>query len=495
VFARLERMWFSVGGATCHSACVPTCRRFVLPGASSRPPIVNSSALAGGDRNSLTYNTIKPDRTAPHRTLSGSAVLYDVPSRPCSFTPARHRFYDSDWIELMTIEATRRSPAAGLLIVPKAFYFFWFVALGTFGPFIVLHYRNVGLDLAQIGLLLSLGGILQAAGPLWGLLADALRLRRILLPIAVVGTLIPAALLGQVSAFWQIFTLTTIISLFAIPITPLADSATLAALGNARERYGAQRVWGAVGWGLSTVLSGWLIQRLGLSLIFWAYPIAGGLAALAALAMPRAELATVNVVQAGRTLLCDRRWARFLISATLIGCSGALVHGFFSLYMEDLGAGGEQIGLAYTIASISELPVMALSALALRRWGARPLMVTAGLAYALRMLLYWVAPSPEWALAIQLLHGLCFASLWTAGVVEAQRLAPPGLEATAQSLFGTAVFGIAVALANAIGGVIYRDYGYGALFAAAAFAALVGAGGLAFGAPEEREPYSGEQQP
>jgi 4-amino-4-deoxy-L-arabinose transferase-like glycosyltransferase len=81
------------------------------------------------------------------------------------------------------------------------------------------------------------------------------------------------------------------------------------------------------------------------------YPIAGTLAALAALAMPRAELVTVNVVQAARRLLRDGRWARFLISAMLIGCSAALMHGFFSLYMEDLGAGGEQIGLAYTIAS------------------------------------------------------------------------------------------------------------------------------------------------
>jgi len=184
-------------------------------------------------------------------------------------------------------------------------------------------------------------------------------------------------------------------------------------------------------------------------------------------------------------LLRDGRWARFLISAMLIGCSAALMHGFFSLYMEDLGAGGEQIGLAYTVASLSELPVMALSVFALRRWGARSLMMAAGFVYAIRMLLYWAAPTPEWALAIQLLHGLCFASLWTAGVVEAQRLAPPGLEATAQSLFGMAVFGVAVALANAVGGVIYRDYGYGALFAAAALVAALGAVGLASGRDRE----------
>jgi MFS transporter, PPP family, 3-phenylpropionic acid transporter len=369
------------------------------------------------------------------------------------------------------------------LLAPKLFYFFWFVAIGTSMPFIVLYYRQVGLDPAQIGVLLALGGVMQVvAGPLWGILADALRLPR-LLPIVIVGTLIPMALIGQVSTFAPIFGLALLQSLFSVPVSPLADSATLAALGEHRERYGAQRVWGAVGWGLSTVVAGWLVQRLGLGLIFWAYPLMGGLAALAALAMPRAELpaAAQQVLGAARRLLRDARWMRFLVSVLLISCSSALVHGFLSLYLEDLGAGAEQIGLAYLVASISELPVMALSPYVLRRWGARPLLAAAGVAYAVRMAIFAAAPVPEWVLVAQLLHGLCFATLWTGGVVEAQRLAPPGLEATAQSLFGTAVFGVAVALANLIGGVVYRDFGFGALFAAAAILALLGAAGFLLG--------------
>jgi PPP family 3-phenylpropionic acid transporter len=374
------------------------------------------------------------------------------------------------------------------LLAPKLFYFFWFVALGAAMPFIVLYYRRAGLDEAQIGLVLALSGVTQiVAGPLWGLLADALHLRR-LLPVVIAGTLVPMALIGQVSGFAPIFALALVQALFSVAVAPLADSATLAALGEQRERYGAQRVWGAVGWGVSTVIAGWLVEpeRLGLGMIFWAYPLMGLLAALAALAMPRANLpARANLAGSARTLLRDPRWVRFLASVLLIGCSGALVHGFLSLYLEDLGAGGEQIGLAYLVASISELPVMALSPLVLRRWGARPLLVTAGLAYAVRMAIFAAAPAPEWVLVAQLLHGLCFAAMWTGGVVEAQRLAPPGLEATAQSLFGTAVFGVAVALANTMGGLIYRDFGFGALFAAAAALALLGALGLLAGRAEQ----------
>ena len=61
----------------------------------------------------------------------------------------------------MTIRSSLRAYATHFLIAPKVFYFFWFVALGSFMPFITLHYRNIGLNLAQIGVLLSLAGILQ----------------------------------------------------------------------------------------------------------------------------------------------------------------------------------------------------------------------------------------------------------------------------------------------------------------------------------------------
>jgi predicted MFS family arabinose efflux permease len=79
--------------------------------------------------------------------------------------------------------------------------------------------------------------------------------------------------------------------------------------------------------------------------------------------------------------------------------------------------------------------------------------------------------------------------MWTAGVHEAQRLALPGLAATAQSLFSTALFGVAVVIANTIGGVIYQNMGSTVLFGSAAVLALIGAVGfmLPF---EERKPVS-----
>ncbi len=368
------------------------------------------------------------------------------------------------------------------LLPPRLFYFCWFAALGFYIPYIGLYYRAAGLDLAQIGLLVALPGLLQIiATPLWGLVADGLQIHRVLLPLAVAGTLLPVLLAGRTGSFELLLGLVAILALFTAPVTPLADSATLALLGDQRSRYGALRVWGAVGWGLSTLAAGALVQRLGLAIVFPSYALIGALAVLVAVLLPRASLPQVDLRSAALTMARDVRWARFLGCIFLIGCCNAMINGFLSLYLQDLGAGGEQIGLAIAIASISELPVLVFAPLVLRRWGARPLLICAGLLYALRAGIYVVAPSLGWALAAQVLHGPCFAALWTGGVDEAQRLAPKGMEVTAQSLFGTMFFGVATAIASVVAGWIYRDLGSGALFSIGSLVALLGALGMLAG--------------
>src|SRR5262245_5068350 len=130
----------------------------------------------------------------------------------------------------------------------KLFYLSWYTALGVYSPFITLYYRQRGFEFSQIGMLLALPGLMRImAGPVWGLVADLLRLHRMLLPLAIFATLVPAALIGRSDTFFPILALAVLYGLFTVPVTPLADSATMALLGEHRERYGAQRAWGAIG--------------------------------------------------------------------------------------------------------------------------------------------------------------------------------------------------------------------------------------------------------
>jgi PPP family 3-phenylpropionic acid transporter len=368
-----------------------------------------------------------------------------------------------------------------LLLPPKLFYFWWFLSLGATFPYMSLYYRDIGLDLAQIGLLAALPGFIQfVASPIWALVADTLRIHRVLLPISIIGLLLPTWMIGQFSNFGIIIALVCAQSLFMAPITPLADSATLNMLGERKDRYGAQRLWGGVGWGISTLIFGWVMERSGLWIIFPSFVVLALITAGISCLLPGAKMVQVDMRQATRELLQDRRWWVFLGGIFLIGCASSSINSFFSLYMEDLGASGTLIGLAVSITSVTELPVMAMAPLALRKIGTRPLLVIGGTMLVVRCVLYAFAPSPAWAIAGQLLHGPCFGFLWTAGVFEAQRMAPRGLEATAQSLFGTVFFGLSGVIANLTGGWLYREFGYPTLFLSGATATAVGASILLF---------------
>lgn len=382
------------------------------------------------------------------------------------------------------------------LLAPKIFYFCWFASIGLLMPFLGPYYRSIGLDLAQIGVLMAIPGVLQLiASPLWSLIADGLRLQRLMLPLAVGASLLPVFLIGQTQSFGVLIVLIIVYALAVAPVPALSDSATLSLLGERRDLYGSQRVWGAVGWGVSTLISGWLVARFGLAVGFLGYFCMGILTTVAGARLPSGTPPNVDIRAAAGTLLRDRRWAIFLGCTILMGCSSAVMHNFLALYLQDLGASSEQIGLTFMLSSLSEMPVMALSPLLLRRWGSRPLLVVGGFFFVLRSLLSALAPTPELAIAAQLLHGPCFALLWTAGVLEARALAPRGLETTAQSLFGTAVFGIGGAIMSTAGGLLYRDFGYASVFYAGAATALLGAIGIMIGlrgAAQPAEPASAQ---
>jgi PPP family 3-phenylpropionic acid transporter len=179
-----------------------------------------------------------------------------------------------------------------------------------------------------------------------------------------------------------------------------------------------------------------------------------------------------------RKLLLNKRLLLFLALVFAGGMAQTTVNSFLFLYMADMQASNMLMGLALTVSTISEIPLLFFGDRLLMRLGARGLLVMSMLAYFLRLLLYALNTQAWLVLPIQLLHGFTFSAMWIAGVSYANEIAPPGLGATAQGLFTTTLFGFSAGPGAFLAGAIYQSSGSHLMYLA--FAGLVGVGLLLY---------------
>jgi len=354
----------------------------------------------------------------------------------------------------------------GVTLRLKAFYFFYFAAGGALIPFLNLYLARVGLSGTEIGIVSGVFPLVTIlAVPLWSAIGDLSRLHTRILYVTLVASVPFVVGISLSRSVGVLLVLVAGYAFFMSPAAPLIDSLSMRCLGSRQERYGGLRVWGAVGWGISAPTVGYLIRELHISVIFYAYAalILIGLTTL--IGLPAAETDTYrpSIREFGR-LLKSRSWQVFLVCVFLVGvCSNVLEH-YFVLFLDDLGGSEWSFGVSVAMASLSEIPVFLLSALLMRRYGARGLLLSALFLYAVRAGVYAGIRNPLIAIPAQLLHGPTFSALWVAGVVYAAGRAPRGLGATAQAAFNTVFMGVGAASGAVLGGVLYDTLGLGPTF-------------------------------
>ena len=380
------------------------------------------------------------------------------------------------------------------MLTTKTFYFLYYAAMASLGPFLVIYYKELGFSGRQIGLLAAIPPLLAvAAVPLWGAAADISRQIKKLLLLAITGAIVVVFIFSRVTLFAAVVPIVTIYAFFNGPIMPLLDSSTMAWLGARRNHYGRIRLWGAIGWGVSAPLIGWLIEGRGVQWAFYGYMILMSVGFLVAFALPMHSASAAQPFWAGlNDLIRNNQWLLFLSVVFVSGMCMGMLSNFLFVHMEELGVSKTMMGLSLTFATISELPILYYSDRLLDRWGARGLILVSLAAYVVRALAYTQVTAPWMFLLVQLLHGLTFSGMWVAGVAYADNMAPAGLGATAQALFSTVFLGLGGIAGALAAGMLYDEFGTVAIFRFAAGAALAGFLFFALAGREAKEPA---QQP
>lgn len=359
-----------------------------------------------------------------------------------------------------------------------AMYFTFYMAYGCFMPFINLYYERLDMSGIQIGTLSAVPILVASSTVLiWGSIADRFQWHRGILRASFLLGAASIFLLSTANTFELLLLYIVVFAFFTSSSVPLLDSAALEAAETSGRTYGELRLWGSVGWSISAILIGLIIQRLAISWLFYCYIIIILLTFLLSLFQSkRLELPRTSLRSGYQKLLYNRSFLLFLFSVFLASLTLNAANAFFSIYLDAIGTSEGGIGLGWAIASMSEIPVMLYSGRIIRRIGAAGLLKIAFTIFAVRLLVFSFTTTPALALSLQLLSGPAFAFYLVGGVTYVKEHTPEGLSTTAQSIYNLVGFGVGAIAGSLLGGYVYETAGIAALFRLLSLVALAALG-------------------
>jgi PPP family 3-phenylpropionic acid transporter len=226
------------------------------------------------------------------------------------------------------------------------------------------------------------------------------------------------------------------------------------------------------------LLSGQAVSAWGLEVIVGLQALLLGAAAVAARRVPELRHAhTEEAVRAPtggvRQLLRLPQFRQLVLVAALVLGSHAMHDAFAVIRWRAAGVSPATVSVLWSAAVAAEVLVFFVLGPALVTW-----LTPAGalVVAALAGLLRWVVMAQSAAVLalalVQPLHGLTFALLHLACMRLLARIVPPGLEGTAQALYGTVGIGGATACLTLVAGVLYARVGAHGFWGMAALCAL-----------------------
>ncbi|XP_004563373.1 major facilitator superfamily domain-containing protein 6 [Maylandia zebra] len=330
----------------------------------------------------------------------------------------------------------------------------------------------------------------------------------------------------QVESIFLLILLVIIVGeFFSAPAVTIVDTVTLQYLGKARDRYGLQRMWGSLGWGLAMLLVGiWIdhthitvaIEGTGCAvpdfrlhnyqLAFIVFGVLMGVALIVATQfyfekggeyqqeVPEVVEDSANTDRESVTseqtpsnpnttqefhysdllkLLCSVRYSSVLFVAWFMGFGYGFVFSFLYWHLEDLGGTTTLFGVCSVLSHISELAAYFTSHKFIELVGhIRVLYI--GLACNTARYLYISYLENAWiVLPMEILQGVTHASVWAACISFLSAAVPPALRTSAQGILQGLHLGLGRGCGAMVGGVFVNYFGAADTFRGIGMASLV----------------------
>ncbi len=256
------------------------------------------------------------------------------------------------------------------------------------------------------------------------------------------------------------------------PTLALTNSVAMINLSDSEKEFGRVRVWGTIGWiaaGLS--LSAWRTVGAGNEALLMSGDMIF-LAGVASLLMgfqaftlphtpPKKEGVNPLAFMESLKMFNDKNFAVFMAITFVVSTELEFFYILTAPFLasDAIGVASANLPAVMTIAQFAEIFVMAfVLSWSLKRYGMRKTLAIGVVAWPIRYVIFAIG-SPAWLVIASLaLHGFCYVFFFVAAFIYVDKVAPPDIRASAQSMIAIVALGFGRFLGSLFAGWIQEFF-------------------------------------
>ena len=295
--------------------------------------------------------------------------------------------------------------------------------------------------------------------------------------------------LGFVTDFWTFFALMSVHCVLYVPTISITNTIAFANMKDAQAEFGVVRLGGTIGWIAASLpftfifvdwkaveaanaqgFVGWLGTVLASGLqgdalkeaTKYTYVVAGAASVLLAvysLTLPHTppkpaspdgsqSLAFVEALRLLKHPFVLVLWIVAFLDSFVHNCYFNWTGSF--LQSSVVGVPGNWVMPVMSIGQVAEILTMLVLGVALRALGWRTTMIVGVLGHALRFAVYTWFPDRDAIIAIQVVHGICYAFFFATVYIFVDEYFPKDVRTSAQGLFNVMILGLGALAANTL---------------------------------------------
>ncbi len=271
------------------------------------------------------------------------------------------------------------------------------------------------------------------------------------------------------TTFWPFFACFLVYCLLYVPTISVTNSLAFANLQDPAKDFGFVRMGGTIGW----IVVSWpfiflLSEKAGASETRWVFIVAGIISfVLAAFSLtlphtpPRKNAEGMDKAAWLKALkLLGNPFVLVLFIVTFI--DSTIHNGYFVVvdgFLQKVGISANMSMVVSSIGQVAEIVTMVVLGVVLKKLGWKTTLIIGIFGHAARFAIFAYCQESAWLIvAIQVLHGICYAFYFVTVYIFVDAVFPKDIRSSAQGLFNLLILGIGMVVASKLFPALLKHY-------------------------------------